>query len=258
MTVGPHAAGQTLVMPVREAIARDGIAWEETQTNYIVARISWVFEDVTDLADLSSLPVMAADGNPIMADPNIIDGTLEQSLTGAYDLFDNLSGPLSVTPGREKPLYAAVKGWYARGAAAQWQLRQILYGLQGRQKAFWLPTFRTDFTLAENIDAADLSIEVVDVQYDSQVAATGTWTGLRIVLNDGTVFYRKITDSTASVVAGQEVLTIDSNLGQIVTPADIRSISLMSLVRAASDEFRLDWPWSQEIEVRLPVAGVPG
>jgi hypothetical protein len=252
-----HTAGDTLVMPVREAIAKDPIKYDEAQTNYILAKISWVFADTADLADQSSLTLMAADSLPILAGPNFIDQGLEQGLKSNYGLFDNGSGDFKILPKRDRPLYEGFKGFYARGVADQWQLRQVLAGFYGKQKTFYLPTFREDFTAAATIGSADTSIEILEVGYNTHVTARGPWVGLQITLNDGTIFYRKIVGSDTSVTPGQEVLDIDSSLGQAVLTSEIRRISLMSLCRFASDNYQIEWNWSGDIEVRIPVVGVP-
>ncbi len=253
-----HTAGDTLVMPVREAIAKDPIKWEEAASNYIIAKISWLFADTTDLADQSSLPVMAADSLPILTGPNFIDQSLEQGLRFDYDLFDNGSGEFKILPTRDTPMVEAFKGFYASGSADGWTLRQVLSGFYGKQKTFYLPTFREDFVLASTIDETDTSMEVADVQYGTHVDGNGPWVGLVFELNDGSgPFYRKITGASPSLTPGQEVIEFDTSLGQIVLTSDITRISLMSLCRFASDNYQIEWNWSGDIEVRIPVVGVP-
>ena len=61
---------------------------------------------------------------------------------------------------------------------------------------------------------------------------------LRIELNNGTVFYRRI--SNAVEAGANETLTLSSALGAAVTPGQIRCVSFMALCTLASDEIDLE------------------
>ncbi len=252
-----HTAGDTLVVPLEVALARDPIEIIETRNNRMTLKIQWLLEDQAELADLTSLPTMPADGLPILDDPNFMDRVLEQGLKKDYFLMDTDTGIFSVLGGRDAPQYTAVKGFETRTKAAAWALRQVLYGLRGRQKSFWLSTHRKDFIITTGVGSADLNLAVENVDYNLFVDSIGSWRGVRIELNDGTVFYRQIVSSDPGVIPGEEQITMDSSLGTAFAAADVKIVSLLMLVRGGSDKIDIVWSSINNIQVRLPVVGAP-
>ncbi len=252
-----HTAGDTLVLPLEVALSQDPIQWAETRNNRITISLQWLLEDVTDLADLSSLPTMPADGLPVFDDSNFMDKVLEQTLDKNYFLMDNMVGPVLAIGGRAAPQYSTTKGFNTRNAADAWTLRQVLYGLRGKQKSFWLSSFRDDFVIVDAIGAGDTNLVVERVDYNLFVAQIGSWRGLRLELNDGTVFYRQIVASDVAVDPEEEQITIDSSLGQIVAVEDIRQTSLLMMCRSGTDNVDIFWSSVSNLQVRLPIKGIP-
>jgi len=61
---------------------------------------------------------------------------------------------------------------------------------------------------------------------------------IRIELNNGTIFYRRITGAS-EVSAAVERLSIDSQLGQNVAPSAIRAISFLTMCRLDADDIEI-------------------
>ena len=135
-------------------------------------------------------------------------------------------------------------------------MRKILYGLNGKQTAFFLPSYRSDFELASTIGSGDVVVEVEPVGYDRFIATADPYGDFMIELHDGTQFFRNITLSEHDTVLGVEKLTIDSSLGQIVTASDIRFFSYLYRVRFNVDEIEIEHTRLSEQTIRIPVAGV--
>jgi hypothetical protein len=251
-----HTAGDTLVIPLEVALSADPLAWEETRNGRITLKVQWLMEDVTDLADLSSLPTNT-DGVPVLDDPNFIDRRLSVELEKSVTVFDGGVGVVSPLGGRDAPQPRLVKGFNTRTRAAAWTLRLILYGLRGKQKSFWLSTHRNDFVLTTGVGAGDVNLAVLNTDYNLFVNSIGSWRGIRIELNDGTVFHRRITASAPGGIPGEEQITMDSSLGQAFAVVDVKRISLLMLVRSATDNVDLFWSSVDNLQVRLLVAGAP-
>ncbi len=248
-----HDRIDTVVAPMQAVVPRDPIEWAETSNNVLTIAVGWLTTDVTDLADLSSLGTL--DGIPILDDLNFMDRTLDQSLRRDYDFLDSGSGVFEILFGRTVPEYATMKGFQPQTEAAAFELRKILYGLSGRQKSFWLPTFREDFKVTTGIGAGDVIIEVEDAGYDRFVDAADPWAGIMIELFDGTRFFRQIVSSTPAV-GGTETITIDSVLGSPVAVVDIRRASLMIRSRFNTDRIEIEHLQIGHLRVRIPVVGV--
>lgn len=253
-----HAAGATVVVPLQIALSRDPIEWTETQTNEIILSMGWLTVGDVDLGDISSLATNT-DGRPILDSPNLIrSNALVQDIDSGYDLFDPGTGVFDARNLRVSNHSLTRKGFYAGNEADAFELRKVLYGLRGKQKTFWLPTFRDDFTVTQDIGSSETKLIIENTDYNIFVDGLGPWTGLRIVLTDGTVFHRVITGADPNIDPTKEDILFDSSLGQVVTLAEIQRVSLMWISRFDDDNFSIEWEGIGRIAVDLPVRGVPG
>lgn len=115
--------------------------------------------------------------------------------------------------------------------------RGLLYALRGASSPVWVPTFKADFLVLSSIGSSATAITVEWSGYTILGARAPNRQDIRIELNDGTVFYRRVTASAES--GGNEILTIDTSLGQTVAPSAIRSVSFMVL-STTSDSVEID------------------
>jgi hypothetical protein len=250
-----HTAGDTLVVPLQFALPKDPFQFEETTNNIVTISADWLSNDYADLGDLSSLPVL--DGIPVMGAKNLVDGgRLQQGFRIKYDLQDSQTGDFIAIADRTVPEPRTFLGIEVSTEAEAWVIRQIIYGLKGRQKSFWLPTFRDDFTVTQDIGAGDLSILFSENDFHRFVEdGPDPWGGIYIELFDGTQFFRTITGTTAAV-AGEEAVAINASLGQAVTVADIRMMSILTRSRFNQDRISIQHTRIGNIKLRIPVVGV--
>ncbi len=248
-----HDALDTIVIPMQAVVPRDPIEWAETQNNVLTISAGWLATEVTDLSDLSSLATL--DGIPILDDLNFMDQTLDQSLRRKYHFFDSETGVFEILFGRTVPEYATMKGFEPQTESASFLLREILYGLHGKQQSFWLPTFRNDFQVTTGIGAGDILIEVEDAGYERFVDGAEPWAGIMIEKRDGTRFFRQIVGSTPEV-GGLEEIEIDSPLGAAVAVGDIKRASLLVRSRFNVDRIEIEHLQIGHLRVRIPVVGV--
>ena len=110
---------------------------------------------------------------------------------------------------------------------AAWARRQWLHFVRGGAVAFWHPSFRNDLVLSADISAGS----TLDV-----LSNGATYTRhIRILLDDGTRYYREVTGAVAG--AGVHTLTVDTALPAIPA-AVVNQISFMDLVRISNDQVR--------------------
>lgn len=249
-----HDAATTYVIPIQVMLGRDPVEWSRRPTGATSLRIGWLSEDVADLGDLSGLPTH--DSLPVLADFNFIDRTLEEKVTRKYELFDSESGTFEAIVGRIITELGTAKGFEARGAADTWTLREILYGLNGKQTSFFLPSWRQDFNLITTIGSADVNLDVDVVDYERFIDTQDPYGDIMIQLKDGTQFFRNITNVVQGTSPTREVLTINASLGQIVTANDIAFFCYLNRVRLNVDKIEIEHTRLNEISVRVPVAGV--
>lgn len=128
--------------------------------------------------------------------------------------------------------------WLLHGRAVRAAHRSLLYWLDGRVQALWVPSWNEDLTLAGPLYAAATSMDIVRCGVAFFLHQQPGRRNLRIELTDGTVFYRGITGATEG--ATTEEVSLDSALGVDVQPDQVRTISWMMLATQASDSVEID------------------
>ncbi len=141
------------------------------------------------------------------------------------------------TAGRAFPVMQ--QRWLLAGRAEQSAYRSLVYALNGRQAALWVPTHAEDLTLAAVVTSVATTLDIEAIGYTRFAMARPGRRDIRIELHDGTVLHRRITGST-ELSADVERLAIDSTLGRQVEPADVRRISWLVLCRMDSDSVTID------------------
>jgi len=253
---GAHPAGSTVVMPLLRAVFDNQIPVGRYKIDVTRSEFIWRFLEVSDLS-LPDGQMTFYDGSPIFEDLNFMSSSILEEPVDASAVF--VDNEISAGPAifrRRPPVYASVKGWFARGRADRWRLRRLLHAMRGRQRSFWLSTHRTDFVLNQLVGPADTSIFVDQADFQLQVNGQPPFNHLAIYLKNGTTFYREITAVGVGFDDSTESLSIDSALGQSVDPSDVLRISLLLRCRFDSDEITLAHPHQEETEVYVPIVAV--
>ncbi|WP_325438054.1 hypothetical protein [Pseudomonas nitroreducens] len=128
--------------------------------------------------------------------------------------------------------------WVLAGRTEQSAFRSLLYALNGRQKAVWVPTHADDLTLVALITSGATTIDVGNVGYSRFAQAKPGRRDIRIELWDGRSFYRRITGST-ELAGDVERLAIDAPLGVQVEISQVLRISWLSLCRLDTDSIEI-------------------
>ena len=137
--------------------------------------------------------------------------------------------------------------WVLRRRPAHSWFRSLLYTLDGRRVPMWVPSWNSDLKPAANIAANSTTLTVEWAGYTLFGLAQPNRKDIRIELNDGTVFYRRINNAVEA--GNNETLTLSASLSaHSIAASSIRSISFMALCTLASD--------SVEIEHVTDAAGV--
>ncbi len=250
-----HNAINTSVVPLQVMLPKDPINWAETGEGVLRAKIKWLSEDVTDLAaDDGDLTLF--NGIPVLTGFNYIDTSLDESVTSGYELFDNQTGVFVALQRRDTVQLQTVKGFETQTAEDSWDLRKLLYALRGKQRSFYLPSWRSDFTAVSTIGSGDGVITVANADHSRFFDGAEPFAAIMVLLRDGTQFFRNITDIVSGPGPDQEQISIDTSLGQTVTVAEIRHISYLMKSRLGSDRIKFKHLTSGVVSVRTPVIGV--
>jgi hypothetical protein len=132
--------------------------------------------------------------------------------------------------------------WRVFGRASRAAHRSLLYWLQGRAEALWLPTWTDDIELLEPIGENATTLVVAWAGIARSLRLQAGRRHLRIELIDGRIFYRAIeaADEIERQNGGRgERLRLDAALGLMVAPERVRLACWMALVTLAGDTVEL-------------------
>ncbi len=221
------------VYPARTArFARQPSVIAHTDTTWTA---TFVFElaEPSDWPALTGLPTSR--GHPVYAVRPDESGGRALSNERLLEMLDNVSGIPHVhdTAGNPFPLRAHRE--VLDGVAERATFRSLLYLMAGRLAALWVPTHSDDLRLTGTVGPSVTALPVENVGYARFGFGMVGRRDIRIELHDGTAFHRQITDAS-EVDADHEQIVINSQLGVTITPASVRRISFMALVRSNSDE----------------------
>lgn len=143
-----------------------------------------------------------------------------------YDLADQA---LRMQTTRWKLFERARHSWF----------RSLIYTLDGRRVPMWLPSFAADLKPAAAIAGGSTSMSIEWAGYDLFGKGRHNRKDVRVLLDDGTALYRRITNA---VEAGEtETLTLNAALDAgSIAPERIRAISFMALATLASDSVEIE------------------
>lgn len=170
---------------------------------------------------------------PVWDAPIQVDGTGTDSLQALTELID-MDGVPYVIGSADYPDWGRHM-MLRSGSRAVWQWFKLFVAtVRGRQRAFWLPSWRHDFTFISK----DTNSIVVSTEDDSDFLAW--WPAqrdqLQVIEADGTVTYTQITDAVDNG-DGTATFTIDTTLAS----SEVLMISWLELCRFENDDFTISW-----------------
>ncbi len=152
--------------------------------------------------------------------------------------------------------------WRLMGRTERSAHRSLLYGLQGRAEALWLPTWTDDLDVIETIGESAVTLTVAACGISRSLRQQAGRRHIRIELLDGSVFYRAIEASSEIAPADGDIgerLRMDAALGRMVTPERVRLACWMALVTLAGDTVELQHHADSEglLDCAVTFAGIP-
>jgi hypothetical protein len=247
-----HLAIDTLVIPMQVVFAEDTARVSRTGSGYHTLGMRWRSSEYKDLSSDAGLTMYKS--MPVFIDTNFLGSdTREEPFGGSADFLDTNVGIFSVIR-KSFPKLDFKKRWEPETAAEVWALRLLIHALKGRQRSFWLPTYRIDFTLTEAIAAADTVLSVERSGYPRYLDLDEPVKHIAIMLKNGTTYYREITNASDTGVIDE--LTIDANLGTTIQIADVARISYLVRCRLNTDTVRIDHTGLGRATCEVPVRGV--
>lgn len=179
----------------------------------------------------------------VLADPGM-DGTNTRALERVMSRVDFTTGKFSYDSIQAAPFGSLDINISLEGKSEIANFLGWLNVRQGRQKAFWLPTWEQDF---ENVAATDTDIFTADsFGYTAAYNVTESRRDIAFINGDGTMDYRRITDSEDDDTT--ETFTVDSDLPDPLAP---ERTSFLRFCRLDQDEVELSWITTDDLVTKL-------
>jgi len=241
VTTNAYPVGSVLV-PVFTGIAAGGLNGERTDKTFDQASVQFSLDEETDIASSPYSQYLSID---VLTDRSVSTTGLRTGVAQNHERVGNRLGKYSLEERSDWLQVMSGIMFVDETPADKWSRRRWVWGLKGRQKPFWLPTWRKDLVLASSIGASDTSITTAH--------RAGVASGRHIQIDDGSnVYYRQITSVTPG--SPNDTIGISSSLGSAVSSA---TISFLDLVRLDTDLVEFIHSGSERTVVSVPVKGVP-
>lgn len=139
--------------------------------------------------------------------------------------------------------------WPLVGREEIFEYRGWLQARLGCCNAFWLPTWRREFTLTRNIAAVDSYLYVRDVGYTEFINGHAARCNLMLLMKDGTKRFvslrplgeQFISDNLEALQAsGEEMLGMEMPMGEAILVEDVERICYLQKVRLDVDTIELE------------------
>ncbi|MBN8214300.1 MAG: hypothetical protein J0M09_15350 [Xanthomonadales bacterium] len=209
-----------------------------------------------------ALPATRYRGFPVMEHRR--DETRDPSASFArrFDLLDGEVGRSHVDDLSGLAWTTQSHAWRLMGRHERAAHRSLLYGLQGRAEALWLPTWTDDLDVIETIGESAVTLTVSACGISRSLRQQAGRRHVRIELLDGSVFYRAIEASSEIPLANGDIgerLRLDASLGRLVTPERVRLVCWMALVTLAGDTVELQHHADSEglLDCAVTFSGIP-
>ncbi len=236
--------------PVRVGRPQRGFSFQRTSSEY--TRMSSSIR-ILDNYEISSAAISESyRTRPVYTATRLLVGAASESIERRVKIIDADGGaPPEIVQLDNKFDNSFVLSVHTDSQQEAFDFKQFLQVMAGRLKTMWIHSNNDDLTIAEDVTQAATSITVQQIGYPQYYGVTD----IRILLKSGDIFYRRLT-SGSSGNASQEVLSMDSSLGQLVTPSDVEKISFMHHVRFDTDKIQLNRD-GLNLNAKIPLMGVP-
>ncbi len=234
--------GQT-VMPYKVAYLGDNWRQRLHRTDRREMTLTFDITDGADFSDESSFPTYK--GRPLFDDLLGLGSATTYQQTWQWNMIQT-GGKTSRQSRRTlrrfpKVTKTYVLPWDNRSEFVR--ARNWLFSRRGRQKDFWLPSWRDDLQVVD-IGGALNELRVVKALYQN-VFDKGFLIDIRVKYTDGTIDLRAIT-AVDDTNPAYDLLTPDTNFSQITSPTSVAQIEFLTLHRLNQDFAQIDHEWVEQ------------
>ncbi|HEL7749086.1 TPA: hypothetical protein UL761_000606 [Stenotrophomonas maltophilia] len=245
----------TRVLPCRTARIAETPSLERVTDQVMRSTVRLTAVETCDWPAVS--PAATYRGRPVLEQRPDLDQAPTAEFGRQLVVIDGDIGPVAIDDITGKAWPVQSHAWQTWGRTEQVGLRSLLYWLQGRAAALWVPSWADDLELVEPALATSGGIVVAWAGVARFGRAQAGRRHLRIELFNGQVLYRQLVEAT-ELDPQREFLQLDVPHGIALQPSAIRLISWMVLARLSSDTVELSHETDGEgvARCRVSFAGI--
>lgn len=194
-------------------------------------------------------------GRVLFDDCNVVEGDMRESFVRRTFVIDNETGITGQTSLWDRNKRAHSKGFVLRNRPEILEWRRLMMALNGKQKAFYIPTFADDLRVIAPLASGGATMNIQSINYTRFVQQRAPMDLFRITFTDGTFLIREVNSS--NTVSGTEEQLILNDIWPANRAVDeIQRIEFYELVRFDTDRFELEYEHGSIARVTAPVLRV--
>lgn len=232
------------LVPLRTAVIPQGLQGSRPAGPMVQCSVEF---DLTESEDLGASPYSQYQGDDLVSDCPVIAGeSFAEPLAYPVDVVAPDVSFSSLFNVRSRYDSKTVMRWHVFTRSDLYTLRRFIHSRRGKWKAFWLSSFKRDFTLAQAVGAASTSILVYApagvtnlgfTSFDVEIAGT---------------YNRRVTSySTGTPVNGRATLQLNIAATGTAVPVSAR-VSYLRRLRFDADRIEFNHMAAGGVSVAVP------
>lgn len=222
--------------PVRTAWLTDAPTITRKSDRVITSRARFMAAEPCDWPAIA--PSATYLGHPVLLDHRQESSDPTAVYPREIEVIDGSIGPVQLVDESDRSRPRQSHAWLVHGRAQRAANRSLLYWLNGRASAIWVPTGTDDLDLLEVVPPSSIVLNVGWAGVAQFLAAQPGRRHLCIERRSGAPLFCQVNGVT-EIDADTEQMTIDEPLGEELRPADVTRISWMMLARQSGDEVEI-------------------
>lgn len=237
-----------MVAPMRLGYTASGVSFSRTGSDLTNSTVRFEIVDNVKLSLTS--PPTTYKGYYALTDYTMVVGSMDEQVSRELDVLDNTSGVIHVDTLSNIPVRRAFTTSVAKTKADRWKAKTWYHYLNGKQKAFWLPTWNKDLELVEPILS---SSQTMVVRYTGFAKYMGT-ADILVKLKSGTAYLNRVLSGELAP-GNRENLILESAFPANILLEDVQTICYLNLMRLDSDTIEFSYS-NGVMETNVTTVGV--
>lgn len=220
------------IMPTFEAQCAEGL---QASREFALDRLSVGFVGSSPVG-FEADPFVVYNGSAVggvVTDASVVVTPLQDGVAQALEFIDTGFGATALERVEKYSRLRSTIAWSDDDSARRWRMKRWLHYLRGRDRGFWLPSFRTDFALIGSASSGQANFTVSEIEEAAFPDLVGR--ALYILGPSGGYSVRTIASLTA--LGGATRVTVNGTLVEALNQS--ARVSLMTFSRLDTDQVEI-------------------